>query len=408
MAQGTTTASTIQSDAQTYIAAELLSRIKRDTIVYAMSKKEKLPNRFSTTFQFTRYNKLNLPNTTLTEGTTPANGSQLAITTVSCVMDQWGDFVTLTDVAQITAKHPALEQAIVLLSEQAKELIDRECIKVLLANANVVYPGVATRALVTTTTFLTSTAVKVACAALRRGGAWPISGRLYQGLMDPSVEMDLLTDTTFLNAAQYSNIMALMNGEAGTWMGTRWVTSNIIPTLAALATMTTASATGGSLTNSTSYFVQVVQRDALLGFVTGTTQVLTQATAGGGTAITVVLPNVANVLYDVYFGAASTTCYLSSSLNAPNQTITILAVPAISAAPPAPPAAGVTIHYSWIMGKDAFAAPELQSLETFITPATSSDSDPLVQRRKVAWKFMFKPVICNDVYIERIESASAF
>lgn len=402
--------SNFSADAQTYIAAQLLKRVHRDTIVYPMAKHEKLPHRFSTTFQFTRFEKLPLPNVALTEGVTPTNGESMTISTVSATMNQWGDYVTLSDVATITAKHPALEQAVVLLSEQARELIDRECINLLLTNANVYYPqATQARASITTSSYITSAVVKLATAFLRRGGAHPISGRLYQGLMDPSVEMDLLVETTFINAASYSNIYALMNAEAGIWMGTRWVTSNIIPAIAALSTMTTASdSTVGSLSTTTSYYVQVIQIDASLGFVVGTTQVLTRATAGSDTAIHVVLPNTANALFNIYLGAASTTCYLYGSLYAANQTVVLLAVPASSAAPYAPPAASVTVHNTWIMGQEAFAAPELISLQTFITPATSSDSDPLVQRRKVAWKFMFKPVICNDAYIVRIESASAF
>lgn len=401
--------STFAADSQTFIAARLLKRVHRDVIVYPMARMEKLPNRFSTTFQFTRFEKLPLPNTALTEGVTPTSGGEtMTISTVQATMNQWGDYVTLTDVATITAKHPALEQAVVLLSEQSRELIDRECINLLLTNANVQYPGVSSRASLTTSSYISSTVIKLATAALRRGGAHPKFGRLYQGLMDPSVEMDLLGETTFVNASSYSNIFALMNGEAGTWMGVRWVVSNIIPVLSALSSMAATSTTGGTLSNSTTYYYQVVQRDASLGFVSGTTQALSQATGGSGTALSIALPNTANALFDIYFGTSGTTMYLQSSLNAGNQSIVVGSVPSSSSGPVAPPASGVTVHFSWIMGDEAFAVPELISLQTFITPNVASDSDPLAQRRKVSWKMMFKPVICNDVYIERIESASAF
>lgn len=409
MATGTNTFSTFSNDAQTFIAAQLLKRVHRDVIVYPMARHEKLPNRFSTTFQFTRFEKLPLPDTALSEGVTPSAGELMTISTVQATMNQWGDYVTLTDVATITAKHPALEQAVILLSEQARELIDRECINLLLSNANVNYPGVSSRANITTSTYITTGVIKTATAALRRQGAHPISGRLYQGLMDPSIEMDLLGESTFVTAAQYSNIMALMNGEAGTWMGVRWVVSNIIPTLQANSNVTcVSSATAGSLTASNSYYLQVVQRDAALGFVAGTTQIQTQATSVSQTSLSVTLPNTTNALFDIYLGSTNSTLYLVSSFNAGNQTINVGAVPSASSAPPAAPGSGVNVHYSWIFGDEAFAAPELMSLETFITPNVASDSDPLAQRRKVSWKFMFKPVICNDTYIQRIECASAF
>lgn len=62
----------------------------------------------------------------------------------------------------------------------------------------------------------------------------------------------------------------------------------------------------------------------------------------------------------------------------------------------------------WVMGQEAFAVPELMSLQTFLTPAQASDSDPLVQRRKASWKVMFKPVICNELFIERLECTSRY
>lgn len=107
-------------------------------------------------------------------------------------MDQWGDFVNISDVADLTVKHPVMEQAIQLLSEQASETIDREVIKVLLANTSVFYPGAVTArtGLATNSYFDTDTARKVV-ASLRGGGAQPYEGRMFMGLIDPYVEMDL-------------------------------------------------------------------------------------------------------------------------------------------------------------------------------------------------------------------------
>jgi hypothetical protein len=60
------------------------------------------------------------------------------------------------------------------------------------------------------------------------------------------------------------------------------------------------------------------------------------------------------------------------------------------------------------LGKEAFTVIDLQKLQSFVTPNQSSDSDPLVQRRKAGWKLMFKAVINNQNFLERIESLSAF
>lgn len=396
------------ANAQTYIAAQTLKRISRDVIVYGMGRKESLPNRFSKTFQFTRYEKLALPYNPLTEGVSPDN-STMSISTVQCVMDQWGSYINLSDVAQITAKHPALQEGIKLLAEQASETIDRECIKLLQSNASVYYAGAASsRVTLGATDYITTSTTKKAIAGLRKGGARSVSGRLFMGLMDPSIEMDLLEDSTFQNAASYSNIVALYNGEAGTWMGVRWMVSNLIPTMKRLSDVTSASAAGGTLTASTTYYLKVVAVDNSLGFEVASTQQQSQATSAGQGTVALTMPATAGYTYNVYFGAVSGSLFLYSSQNAPGATVNVTAAPSAGAVPPAHPATGVEVHQAWILGAEAFAVPELMSLQTFLTPDQASDSDPLKQRRKAGWKVMFKPVICNDAFLARIEMASRY
>jgi N4-gp56 family major capsid protein len=404
--------STFAANAQTFIAAQTLMRINRDTIVFQMGKKEKLPNRFSTTFQFTRYEKLSLPRLPLSEGVTPADGRAMTISTVQAVMDQWGDFVILSDVAEITAKHPALQQAVQLIAEQAAETLDREAIELLLTNTNVNFPGLATsRVTLSTSDYVSTTVVKEAVAALRKQGAHPIfGGRIMMGLMDPAVEMDLLEDGNFQMAAEFSNIRALQNGEAGQWMGVRWMVSNLLPTVQRLADVVTAGAVigGGTLAAATTYYIKVVAIDNDLGFEVAATQEQTQVTGGGDNAVQVTMPAAIGRTYDLYFGAAVGVTPLHSQDNAPSAVVDVLAVPTGTEVPIAHPAVGVEVHFMWVMGQEAFAVPELQTLRTFITPAQASDSDPLVQRRKLGWKVMFKPVITNELYLERIEVASRF
>jgi len=402
--------SNFSADSQTYIARKTLMRIKRDVVVYGLGEKAKLPNRFSKTFQYTRYEKLDLPQNPLTEGVTPAESS-VTLSTVDAVMDQWGSFVNISDVADITVNHPVMQQAIELLGEQAAETIDRECIKVLLASTSVYFPGAATsRVTIGAADYLSSAVIAKVLANLRSGGAHGQSGRLYYGLLDPFVEQDLnVGDTTFVNAASYSNLVALQNGEIGKWLGVRWMCTNLIPTFERLADVVTASsATAGSLVAATTYYLQVTAVDNALGFEVASTQEQSQATGGGQTSLDITMPATTGRTYKIYFGAASGVLYLSSSANAPAAVVNVGAVPASGDVPPAYPAVGRKIHFSWVFGKEAYSVPELMSLQTFVTPRAASDSDPLVQRRKASWKVMFKCVIQNNAFIARIESESAF
>lgn len=404
------TQSSFSTNAQTYIAAQTLKRVHRDTIVYGLGKKEKLPNRFSKTFQFTRYEKLPLPYSPLAEGVSPTDNAEIQINTVQAVMDQWGSFINLSDVAEITAKHPSLQKGIELLAEQASETIDRECIKMLMSNSRVGYPGTAaSRVTLIATDYASTAAVKKQIASLRKNGAHAIKGRLFIGLLDPCVELDLVEDDVFETAASYSNIVALMNGEVGTWMGVRWMCSNLIPTMSHLtATVDASITTGGTLASSDDFFYKVVAVSKQTGFEVASTEQITQATGTDDVAITITMPADTENTYNIYIGDVTGVLYLQSEGNAAAAVITVGALPGSGRVPPAHTASGVEAHYMWILGLEAFAVPELMSLQTFLTPAAASDSDPLAQRRKASWKVMFKPVICNELFIERLECTSRY
>jgi N4-gp56 family major capsid protein len=298
--------SSFSSDSSTYIAAKTLMRIKRDVVVYGLGKKEKLPSNNSKTFQFTRYEKLALPQDPITDGVTPNNAS-MSINVVTAVMDQWGSYVNLSDVAQISIKHPVVQEAIGVLAEQAAETIDREAIKILLANTSVYFPGaVANRGALSATDYIDSAVIRKVTAALRRGGARGYEGRMFVGLVDPSVEQDLNTDTTFVNAASYSNIVVLQNGEVGKWMGVRWVASNLIPTLARITGASGAgSATAGSLAASTTYYFKVSAVEDATGFETGVSVEFTGATGVGQSSVDITIPNVSGYTYKVYAGSST-------------------------------------------------------------------------------------------------------
>jgi N4-gp56 family major capsid protein len=401
--------SSFSSDSSTYIAAKTLMRIKRDVVVYGLGKKEKLPSNNSKTFQFTRYEKLALPQDPITDGVTPNNAS-MSINVVTAVMDQWGSYVNLSDVAQISIKHPVVQEAIGVLAEQAAETIDREAIKILLANTSVYFPGaVANRGALSATDYIDSAVIRKVTAALRRGGARGYEGRMFVGLVDPSVEQDLNTDTTFVNAASYSNIVVLQNGEVGKWMGVRWVASNLIPTLARITGASGAgSATAGSLAASTTYYFKVSAVEDATGFETGVSVEFTGATGVGQSSVDITIPNVSGYTYKVYAGSSTGVLYLKASGIAGGSTYNVGSIPTSGDVPPATPASGVTVHFSWVLGMESFACPELQSLQTYITNGQATDSDPLAQRRKAGWKVMFKCVICNQAFLSRIESASRY
>ena len=67
-------------------------------------------------------------------------------------------------------------------------------------------------------------------------------------------------------------------------------------------------------------------------------------------------------------------------------------------------ASTTTVYPTLIMGSGAYGTSTLQNLETFVTPAVASDSDPLAQRRKVGAKIAFVPKRLQEEAMVRVES----
>lgn len=66
----------------------------------------------------------------------------------------------------------------------------------------------------------------------------------------------------------------------------------------------------------------------------------------------------------------------------------------------------VTVYPTYIIWQDAYWVAELQSLQTYITGWTATDSDPIAQRVKVGAKIGFNSIILQEDALERFESAS--
>lgn len=407
-----TYASNFSGDFSTYIAAKTLLVAKKSMVMYGLANKEALPKNSGRTFQYTRYDRIALPQVRLSEGVTP-NGSSMAISIVDCVMDQWGDFVSLSDVAIDSVKHPVLQQAIELLGMQAAETVDREIIKVALTGTNIFFPGTVTaRGSLTSGSKLSSAAMGKIVAQLRNDGAMPYDGEYFRGVLDPFSEDDMQNDTTFVDAAKYGAIKKLEVGEIGAWKGVRWMRSNTLPALSLLTGESGASSnTVGSLAASTTYNFKVVMVNALTGFETDISAVGSAATGMGKSSIDITIPSLpsgapAGSTFNVYAGSNGGVLYLHSTGAAAGATVNVGSLPTSGDVAPVTPVTGFKTHILFVLGKQALAIPELNKIQAFLTPKAASDSDPLAQRRKAGWKCDFKPVITNDLFMGRLEHAT--
>lgn len=435
-----TTFSTLSSDATTYIAEKTLKVAEKIVRFYDLGDKARLPSHNSKTFQYTRYDRLPLPQVGITEGTTPTSRA-LAITTVSAIAEQWGDVVAITDVVDLTIKHKALQKAIELIGKQSAETIEREIFEVLLAGTNLFYPGsVTARSSITATDVPTADTLRKIVANLRDNGASglekaagvedPELGDHFVGVVDSFVEQDISADPDFIDATKYAAAKRLWNGEIGTFLGVRFVRSNMLPTLTSrAAAVGTATDNGGTLTTNNDYRVMVTGLDNTFGYE----KLIFQASnvevtgAGNDNHISLVIPTVAGYTnFNIYMsaGTASATA-VGDTMYLQNASGTVIAGTYLigyatesgnnytqkttgTTNPPELNASTSKVHLSFFLGKEAYTVVDLQNLQTTLTKAEATDSDPLIQRRKVGWKTMFKAVINNNNFFARLETESAY
>lgn len=420
MADAVTKFSTLSDDAaNVWVAQRQYELAERNLVIGRYAETFQLPQRMGTTLRVTRHKRMALPTAPLAEGV-PPDAVQLTIEKVDVTVEQWGIVAFLTDVAQLTTTHPALVKATELTGLAMSEVLEREQAKVLLGGTKVVYGGsVSTRGSLANTDKMATAVVLRATTGLRARGANPKEGQLFAGVMAPQQEADLLAaDTTFQNASNYANVRALQYGEIGIWMGTRWGRGNFLPIIKGVAVPSTATAeigghnmsgSGGAIDNS---LITIVSKDANSGYERKVSQPLTIADTDG--TFTLTLPSSASYVYDVYM---TDTAGANSKIVAENQaasaTITVNATlysNGTAQAHTAAPASGVTVYVAWVFGKDAFGRVELNgmSMQSYITPAGASFSNPLAQGRKVGSKIMWKCFILDNDYFVRIETGSAF
>lgn len=229
-----TTTTQLAADLQTYFAKKLLTQANVKTVLDQFAVKENIPSHSSKTISFTQYADLAVATSPLTEGTPPAD-TQLVSTPITATIDQLGAYVTLTDLAELTVKHPVTQKTTELLGDQAAKTYDRVINSTVVAGTNVVYPGVvAARASIGAANVLTFAEIRKAVALLRNNGASEFDDGNFVLVVDPSVETDLMADTTFQNTVQRNNLGTSGENYKGTitkFAGVTVVRSNNIPTI---------------------------------------------------------------------------------------------------------------------------------------------------------------------------------
>lgn len=438
--------SSFQADVEAYIADKTLPLARRQLVVYQFGDPLTLPKGRGVTYTATRYNRVPLPFAPLSEGVPPI-GQLMTIGQVTAQALQWGDKITITDVAEMTIKHPLFKKGIELLGLQVAETLERNTFVNLMGGAQINYVNSrGSRASLVAGDVLNIHELNRAYNMLGNLGAPRFMG---DEMTDTKLEADAGGSKASSNPRQMphfvsvihwfvsgdlrenqpiqyawsqSDINRLYNYEVGEWSGVRFCISNLVPTFTGVAAIQgTAAATGTLATGS--YVVQVTASDTQNQYESQIYQASnTVSVTGPNGSITVALPTLAGYTFNVYVSAAGSTSLANLGLStagptsgpmqgqatqlAGGQTVTITGL-GVAQVPPAAPATGVTVYPSFIFGRGAYGQVMLDDVKfTYLKEADKSD--PLNQLRVMGWKAMYGTIFLNQQFMMRIESTSAF
>ena len=225
-----TTDAGLSAENKTFYDRALIEEAGPNLIHGQFGQKRPIPKNGGKRIQFRRYAGLPKALKPLTEGVTP-EGRKLSATAVEAEVNQYGDFVCLSDVLDLTAIDNNLVQATKLLGSQAGRTLDTITREVLNGGTNVQYAEgqVDSRANLcggsTTDSqnhYLTVDAVRRAVRYLKVMNAPKING-YYAGIIHPDCSYDLMSDPKWVNVKTYSDPDGIYEGEIGRIEGVRFV-----------------------------------------------------------------------------------------------------------------------------------------------------------------------------------------
>jgi N4-gp56 family major capsid protein len=300
-------AGNVAADLQIYFSARLLEVAELNTVLDQFADKQPVPSNSSKTIQFVREEKLSVATTPtqLTEGI-PPDAAGLVLDYFTAVMEQYGYLIRLSDLAELTAKHPIVQKTVYLLGLQAAETYDQIIFNVLSQGTNVYRPnGKVSNATTTASDTLGYRDLIQLDAVLNDAGGRPFDSGDFVAVVGSQVYASLLNDPDFKASHQLNSPDKIWKGEVDALGGFRIVRSNA-PAFAPT----------------------------------------TQATSGAANKI--------------YTGFA--------------------------------------------IARFAYQVSDLQNLRTYVV-APGGQYDPLMQSRKIGWKFAFKSIITNNNWIATMYSA---
>ena len=227
----TTLTEGLSAEMKTFYDMTLIDEAAPALVHDQFGQKRPIPKNGGKVIEFRKFAPLTKALTPLTEGVTP-EGKSLDVTTITAEVSQYGDFITMSDMLELTAIDNVVVEALKLLGRQGGATLDTVVRNILHTGTNVMYcPKVAddgsetavnSRSALDNTSKLTVKVIQKAVAKLRAQNAPTISGK-YVAIIHPYAAYDLMRDKEWIDAHKYAQPENMYEGEIGEIAGVRFV-----------------------------------------------------------------------------------------------------------------------------------------------------------------------------------------
>jgi len=398
----TTTQASLSDENKTFWDKALIVLAAPELVHDQFAQQRDIPANNGKTIEFRQFDPLPEITTPLVEGVTP-EGQSLTVNATTATVSQYGGYVTTSDVLDMTALDPVVNEATKLIARQAGETLDTITRDIINAGTNVMYAlgktsGTANASAPTsrsgigytdggTNHNLSVDDIKRAVRALKRQDAPKIKGD-YVGIIHPDVVYDLMKDPEWLTPKEYVDTQDIYNGEVGKLYGVRFIENTRAKVFKqdwlteGSKTLTVASA--------------VTSDDDV--------PVKEKITAADATAL---------AGKSIYIGSSAVTIASATAGNAGSAAIKLSATGTFAANAviwqAGAGANGIDVYSTLIIADDSYGTTKVADggLQHIVKPLGSGgSSDPLNQRATVGWKAIKTAKILVEQYLVRIESSA--
>lgn len=396
----------LSPEMKTFYNKRLIDNAEPNLVYDQFGTKYPIPKNGGKTIEMRRYSPLKKALKPLTEGVTP-NGNKLNVTALTATVEQYGDYIELSDMLEMTAIDNNVVVSLDLLSSQAGRTLDTITREVVCAgtnksfapaiNADGTKTEIRLREDVTTACRLTPAEIRKGVAKLKRHNTNPIDG-YFVAVIHPDVACDIMGDEEWVEAHKYATPENIYEGELGRIAKCRFVESTEAKIIAPeefwpganRLTLHTALDTSGSTTIKVGEAISAEEAAILKArldageevkcYVGGKEAKITGVTAGepGTAAFT-----VAAAVKSVEKGA--TVCGYGAGKD------------------------GTAIYCTMLFGANAYGVTEIEGMglqHIVKQKGSAGTADALDQRSTVGWKATKTAERLVEEYMLRIEHSS--